>query len=297
MNPHTSVLLDEVLQGFENCLLDVFFDGTVGAGGHAEAILSHHPEITTYLACDQDEMAQKIAKKRLTTWEKKVDWILGPFSQLKTYLAERKIRSIDGFLIDVGVSSMQLDTKERGFSFRFDGPLDMRMDQTGRLTAAEIVNRWSEKELGRIFLEFGEERFWRKAASAIVDARKRRKIETTKELAELMEKTLRRGDIHPATRVFQALRIVVNDELGELEKGIVAAIDCLRIGGRIAVIAFHSLEDRIVKQAFKKLDVKKKKQEGMLKLITPKPLVPTPEEVKKNPRSRSAKLRIAERVA
>jgi len=276
---HISVLRDEVVQAFEGVSLKVFFDGTLGAGGHAEAILRAHPEIERYLGCDKDPGALNLAKERLKEF-KQVEFIRRSYSELG--------QEIDGFLIDIGVSSMQLDQKERGFSFRFDGPLDMRMDPEGDLTAEEIVNRWPEKELERIFREYGEERQARRAAEAIVKARKKRRLETTQELIDVVKPVLKWGKIHPATLIFQALRIAVNDELGELERGLNAAIRCLKVGGRIAVISFHSLEDRIVKHRLK--------EEESLQVLTKKPIVPTEKECRENPRSRSAKLRVAEKI-
>ena len=286
--PHIPVLLREVLQVFEGRKLKVFFEGTVGAGGHARAILDRHPEIERYLACDRDPAALALARSRLEPWGKKVEWIRGPFDALSAYLDERGIRSIDGFLIDIGVSSMQFDEGERGFSFRTDAPLDMRMDPSEEKTAEALVNQLPEEELSRIFFEYGEEFRSRAAARAIVHARKKRRIRTTQELVSVLEPVLRRGKIHPATKIFQALRIAVNDELGQLRRGLDAAIERLLPGGRLAAISFHSLEDRIVKWRFR--------EEGRLKVLTKKPIGPSAEEMRENPRSRSAKLRAAEKV-
>lgn len=296
MYEHASVLLAEVVEAFRGVALKTFFEGTVGAGGHAEAILAAHPEIERYLACDRDPKAHEIAKKRLASWGEKVEWIRGSYSELDRFLKEKKIPSIDGYLIDIGVSSMQIDQADRGFSFRFEGPLDMRMDPEALLTAEEIVNEYPEKELDRIFWEYGEERLSRRAAEAIAKARKKRRIRTTTELIEIVKPVLRWGKLHPATLIFQALRIAVNDELGELERGLDAAIERLSPGGRIAVISFHSLEDRIVKHRFKELEFKRKRGEGSLHILTKKPICPTDEESRKNPRARSAKLRVAEKV-
>ncbi|MDE3045958.1 MAG: 16S rRNA (cytosine(1402)-N(4))-methyltransferase RsmH [Verrucomicrobiota bacterium] len=297
---HIAVLETEVVRAFEGVAIATFFDGTVGAGGHASAILTAHPEIERYLACDRDPRAHLLAKKRLEPWGEKVEFIRGSYSSLEHFLDERKIARIDGFLIDIGVSSMQLDEAERGFSFRFEGPLDMRMDPSGGVTAESIVNSYPEKELEQIFREYGEEWQARKAAQAIVSARKKRPLRTTAELAKLLESVLHRGKIHPATKVFQALRIVVNDELGELERGLDAAIRRLSNGGRLAVISFHSLEDRIVKHRLKDQEYRMPKRSreavGCLKILTKKPIEASIEESRKNPRSRSAKLRIAEKV-
>ena len=285
---HKPVLLSEVLKIFEGVQLKVFFEGTVGAGGHGAAILEAHPEIERYLACDRDPAAHQLAGANLAPWENKVEWIRGPFADLEEYLDAKKIREIDGFLIDVGVSSMQLDSKERGFSFQGDAPLDMRMDPESDLTAERIVNEMPEKELARIFFEYGEERRSRQVARAIVEARRKRRIRTTGELVAIVKPVTIWGKLHPATLVFQGLRIAVNDELGQLKRGLDAAIKRTGAGGRIAAISFHSLEDRIVKNSFR--DAKDR-----LEILTKKPIGPTIEEIKENPRSRSAKLRAAEK--
>jgi 16S rRNA (cytosine1402-N4)-methyltransferase len=287
---HIPVLLSEVLSVFEGRELRTFFDGTVGAGGHASALLEAHPEIERYLGCDRDPVALELAKSRLAPWGEKVELIRGSYADLPRILREKKGSPLDGFLIDVGVSSMQLDDVERGFSFRGNAPLDMRMDPEGELTAEEIVNRFSEKELARIFFEYGEERRSRQVAKAIVEARRKRRIRTTEELVAIVSPVATKGKLHPATLVFQALRIVVNDELGQLERGIRAAMEQMAPGGRIAVISFHSLEDRIVKNQLRS-------DRAGWKVLTKKPIGPTAEESRINPRSRSAKLRAAEKNA
>lgn len=287
-DPHLPVLLGETLEVFEAQDLKVFFEGTVGAGGHAKAILEAHPEIERYLACDRDARALELAKERLAVWGKKVEWIHGPFADLKVFLEEKRIDAIDGFLIDIGVSSMQFDEADRGFSFRADAPLDMRMDQTGPLTAEMLVNELPEVELARILYEYGEEYRSRVIAKALVAARRKKRIRTTMDLCQVVERVVPRGKVHAATKTFQALRIAVNDELGQLKAGLDAAVAALKPGGRLAVITFHSLEDRIVKW-------KLREEEG-LKIITKKPIPPSAEERRKNPRSRSAKLRAAEKV-
>jgi 16S rRNA (cytosine1402-N4)-methyltransferase len=297
---HTAVLLSEVIQAFDGISLNVFFDGTLGAGGHASALLATHPEIERYIGCDRDPRAHEEALISLAPWREKVEFVKSRYSELPQILQERKIASIQGFLIDVGVSSMQLDEKERGFSFRGDGPLDMRMDPKTSLTAENIVNQYPEAEIARILFEYGEERKSRQIAKALVAIRKKKQIRTTAELVKIVEPIVGRSPIHPATRVFQALRIAVNDELGELERGLEAAIEQVSPGGRIAVISFHSLEDRIAKTAFKKHEWRPAKRErkegGSLKILTKKPAVPTAEEIGANPRSRSAKLRVAEKI-
>jgi 16S rRNA (cytosine1402-N4)-methyltransferase len=282
---HIPVLMREVLEIFAGKTLRVFFDGTLGAGGHARAILEHHPEIERYIGCDRDPRAHELASAILAPWREKVEFRRGSYAEE----IKNVDRCIDGFLIDIGVSSMQLDEKERGFSFTGDAPLDMRMDPEGDLTAETIVNRYPEAELARIFYEFGEERRSRQVAKAIVEARKKRRIRTTAQLVEVIKPVATRGKLHPATLVFQALRIVVNDELGQLERGIDGAIHRLCPGGRIAVISFHSLEDRIVKNHLR--DAKEK-----VKVLTKKPMVASAEEIRANPRSRSAKLRAAEAI-
>lgn len=287
--PHLPVLLKEVLEVFNGQELKVFFEGTVGAGGHARAILEAHPEIERYFACDRDPKALALAHGNLKPWGKKVEWIHGPFAEMSSYLKEAGIDSIDGFLIDIGVSSMQLDQRERGFSFLGEAPLDMRMNPDGDVTAETIVNRYSETELARILFEYGEERRSRQVAKAIVDARKKKRIKTTQELVAIIQPVATKGKLHPATLTFQALRIAVNDELGQLEKGLSSAIEKVAVGGRIAVISFHSLEDRIVKNILRD-------QRAKLEILTKKPIIASVEETKINPRARSAKLRAAEKV-
>ncbi len=292
---HEAVLLNEIESLFAEKTIRIFFDGTLGAGGHAKRILEKHGEIRLYIGCDRDPEALKIAKQQLEPWEEKVRFVQGSFSEVERYLEKEKVCCVDGALLDLGVSSMQLDTPERGFSFQRNGPLDMRMDPELDLTAEEIVNRYSEKDLERIFREFGEEPQWKKAVRSIVEARRKKKIHTTKELSDLLETVVRRrGKLHPATRIFQAIRMEVNDELGLIKKGVEKIAWHLCPKGRMAVISFHSLEDRIVKNLFRELS---RKEEAPLLLLTKKPLVASREEMRKNPLSRSAKLREVERVA
>lgn len=225
---HIPVLIQEVLEVFQDRLLKVFFDGTLGAGGHAKAILKAHPEIERYIACDRDPVALDLAEKNLEPWKSKVEFIRGSYAEM----IGKVQGTIDGFLIDIGVSSMQLDERVRGFSFMGDAPLDMRMDPGGKLTAEMVVNRYTEKELAKIIFEYGEERRSRAIAKAIVEARKKRKIKTTNELVEIIKPFATKGKLHPATLTFQALRIEVNDELKELEKGLLRAIERLSLGGK-----------------------------------------------------------------
>lgn len=280
---HIPVLMREVLEVFADKKLQVFFDGTLGAGGHASAILNAHPELKKYIGCDRDPRAHTLASQALKPWGEKVELVYGSYAEK---IAEVE-GCIDGFLIDIGVSSMQLDEKERGFSFMADAPLDMRMDPEGELSAQMVVNRYPEKELARIFFEYGEERRSRQVAKAIVEARRKKPIRTTGELVDIIKPHATKGKLHPATLVFQALRIEVNDELGQLERGLKRAMEKVTPGGRIAVITFHSLEDRIVKNIFR--DAKDR-----VKIITKKPIGPSEEEMRQNRRARSAKLRVVE---
>ena len=282
-----------------------------GGWGRSEAILSSHPEIEKLIGIDQDPAALAIAQKRLAPWKSKVELVQSNFIQFSNVLDHLKISEVDGFLLDLGVSSMQLDQPEKGFSFMQDGPLDMRMDPNSLLTARDIVNTWEEADLGRIFRDFGEEKQWRAAARAIVKARNSAPIETTKELYNVLYPVLIRKakkGLNPVTLVFQALRISVNAELEVLEEMLPRAIERLVPGGRIAVISFHSLEDRIVKNIFRYEASDKEDTTGLsgsglflnktptLKLLTKRPVSPTEEECGKNPRSRSARIRAAEKL-
>jgi 16S rRNA (cytosine1402-N4)-methyltransferase len=283
---HFPVLLKEFLHFFEKDSISIFFDGTVGAAGHAAALLEAHPEIDIYIGCDRDKAALKIANENLKPWMKKVRLIHENYANIGDILDEMNIEKVDGIFLDIGVSSMQLDTEERGFSFRFDAPLDMRMDKSKGITAREVVNKLSEKELYNIFKEYGEERRARAAAKKIVNDRKRKKINTTFDLLEVLQPVLgRRKRIHPATKVFQALRIYVNDELGALKKALSCAADRLQEDKKIGVISFHSLEDRIVKHMFR--------EDKNLEVLTKKPVTAGDDE--NNPRARSAKMRFARR--
>lgn len=297
---HKPVLKDEIVKYI---LLDSkrpvrnFLDCTLGAGGHAFHLLSHpDSEISTYVGIDKDPSALRLASKTLSSFshDKRLDYHQGDFRSLNQYI----ITGMDGALIDAGVSSMQLDTPERGFSFSNDGPLDMRMNSTDvtTRTAADILATASQEHLEQILRNFGEEPCSRRIASAIVNDRVLTPFTSTKQLADLIVRLKgwrrKQSSIHPATLVFQALRIAVNGELDALEQGLLQAIDSLNPGGRLAVISFHSLEDRIAKNTFKNLSTKK----GGVRIITKKPVTATDEEIKVNGRSRSAKLRIVERV-
>ncbi len=305
--PHLSVLLNEMLTIFDKRHLRCFVDATLGAGGHSEAFLKEHPEIECLIGIDQDPIAREIARNRLAPWGKKVHIIAGNFAELDAHLKHLKIDKVDGIIFDLGVSSMQFDQAEKGFSFMREGPLDMRMDPTSSLTAAEVINTWNEADLGRIFRDYGEEKYWRKAAGAIVRARQNKLFTTTLELADTLRQALpySKKGINPATLVFQALRICVNRELERLENVLPIAIDYLVPGGRLAVISFHSLEDRIVKTAMRFAAIDKLHTSGLSGLfldkeplvnaLTKRPIIPTEEEIAENPRSRSAKLRAVEK--
>lgn len=307
--PHYPVLLDEILQVFAPLNLSVFVDGTLGAGGHAEALLRNHPEIQHYLGIDQDPQALALAKERLKPWSSKVVFKHGNFAQFDEFLTEFSFSPPNAILVDLGVSSMQLDQAHRGFSFMQEGPLDMRMNTVLPFTAADIVNTWSEQELGRIFREYGEEKQWRAAARTIVQARQSHPILTTSDLKSVLNPVLARRakkGIHPLTLVFQALRISVNKELEVLETFLPKAVDLLVPHGRLAVISFHSLEDRIVKthmrfEASDKWETSGlsglfRDKEPTVKIVTKKPIEASEEEIGKNPRSRSAKLRVIEKL-
>lgn len=309
-SPHYSVLLAEVIEAFSPLSLSVVIDGTLGAGGHAQAILEQHPEIQYYIGIDQDPHALALASERLKPWSSKLFLRHGNFAQFDEFLKELSLSSANAILVDLGVSSMQLDQAVRGFSFMQEGPLDMRMNPLEELTAADIVNTWSEQELGRIFREYGEEKQWRAAARAIVQARQSRPFVTTKDLKVVLTPVLARfakKGIHPLTLVFQALRICINRELEVLETFLPKAIDFLAPGGRLVVISFHSLEDRIVKTEMRLAASDKwdtsgigglfQDKEPTVKLITKKPVESGEQEIQQNPRSRSAKLRVVEKLA
>jgi 16S rRNA (cytosine1402-N4)-methyltransferase len=281
-------MLAEVLESLSPCHLTTVFDGTCGAGGHAGAILDVHPEITQYVACDQDSAALALASTHLGPFLPKIVFYHNNFS----CPPEVPLR-FDAILLDLGVSSMQLDTPGRGFSFVREGPLDMRMDVEDPVSADEIVNRWDRVSLERLFREYGEERGARKAAEAIVMARGRRPFRTTLELAEVISKVLpRRGRIHPATKIFQALRIAVNRELEMLKMAIPVLAQRLSPTGRFLIITFHSLEDRIVKEEFRSLS-----STGRFSPLFKKPLAASRREAAQNPRARSAKLRVLQVVS
>ena len=286
---HISVLQEPILELFSQVKLKLFIDATLGAAGHSLAILQHHPELTSVIGFDRDPSALAIAKSLLPDTS---IFIYSNYRYMKERLLEHNITQVDGILFDIGVSSMQLDQKERGFSFQQDGPLDMRMDSTQTLTAEDVVSSYPEEKLANIIYNYGEEHASRRIAKAIVQARRKDRIDTTKKLVDVIETVLpRRGKIAPATKTFQALRIEVNSELESLETALKSALELLAPGGILAVISFHSLEDRIVKNFFKEQD------KEIFSVLTKKPLVASPEECRQNPRSRSAKLRAIKRVS
>ncbi len=285
---HEPVMVDEVLRFLEPGPGKLIVDATVGTGGHAEAILERGAEL---VGIDRDPYALEVARERLSRFGERCCLVQGNFRHLEEILREQGIDEVDGVLFDLGMSSFQLDDPERGFSFSVEGPLDMRMDPSQSLTAHEIVNRWPERKIAEILREYGEERYAKRIARAIVRSRP---IETTTQLARIVARCYPPGyhRIHPATRTFQALRIAVNDELDALREGLTAAIRCLRPGGVVVVISFHSLEDRIVKHTFRQRWIADE-----VEILTKKPITPRPEEVKENPKARSAKLRAARKLS
>ncbi len=274
-----------------------YLDCTVGYGGHAEKILEASDSNSRLIGFDRDEGAIAASREKLARFGGRVLLFHGHFVNLKQHITFSGISQVDGILFDLGVSSPQLDEPARGFSFQWDGPLDMRMDRSMRGTAADMVNRWPETQLADTIFQFGEERFSRRIARAIVRARQRHPLATTKELVSVIEGAVpanyRHGRLHCATRTFQALRIAVNQELDCLEPALRDAVDVLSPGGRLCVISFHSLEDRIVKHTLRMLS---STDDPALMVLTKKPQVPSREESGRNPRSRSAKLRAAQRV-
>lgn len=308
---HHSVLPTEVLQYLAPQAGGVYLDGTLGGGGHSELILEASGPDGQLYGIDRDTSALQSASARLARFGNRFHPLHGTFGDMVDLLAAQGVRAVDGVLLDLGVSSPQLDRAERGFSFRAEGPLDMRMDPSRGETAAELVNSLSERELEQAIKEYGEERWARKIAQRIVAARQEQPFETTLQLAELVERTIPRrfqeDRIHPATRTFQALRILVNGELDQVTRGLEAAIGLLRPGGRLVVISFHSLEDRIVKQGLRdaatgcrcprQLPQCVCGQLPLVRVMTSRPVTAGVAELAANPRSRSAKLRAAERLA
>jgi 16S rRNA (cytosine1402-N4)-methyltransferase len=294
---HFPVMSEEVLFWLVQEDSRIYLDCTVGYSGHAEKLLEASGFSSKLIGFDRDAVAIAASRERLARFGDRVFLIQGHFVDLKQHLAGSGIGRVDGILFDLGVSSPQLDEPARGFSFQEDGPLDMRMDQSISVTAADLINRWPEAQMADTIFQFGEERFSRRIARAIVHTRERRPLTTTKELVSVIEGAVpakyRHGRLHCATRTFQAFRIAVNQELDCIEPALRDAVDVLSPGGRLCVISFHSLEDRIVKHTFRALSGK---DDAILTVLTKKPQVPTREESDRNPRSRSAKLRAAQRV-
>lgn len=306
---HVSVLLEECIKYLNIRDDGVYVDGTLGMGGHSEAIASR---LTTgrLIGIDRDDRALAFAGQRLARFGSRVTLMKGNFGDLGDILDRAGVDCVDGMLFDLGVSSPQLDNAERGFSYMKDAPLDMRMDEHAPLTAREILNTWSEAELRSIFWRYGEERYSGRIAAAVVARREERPIETTAELVDIIRKTMPAAALrekqHPAKRCFQALRIAVNDELGSLERMLEQAPGRLHDGGRLLIISFHSLEDRLVKEAIrsreagctcpKEFPVCTCGFVQTLRSVTRKPVVPAAKEMEANPRARSARLRIAEKV-
>lgn len=307
---HTSVLLHETVDGLNVKPDGIYVDATLGGGGHAYEVCSQLGEQGRFIGIDQDAAAIEAAGKRLEGFGEKVTIIRSNYRDMKPRLHEIGIDKVDGIVIDLGVSSYQLDTAERGFSYRADAPLDMRMDQRQKMTAKDIVNNYSEAELYRVIRDYGEDKFAKNIAKHIVAERSKAPIETTEQLNEIIRHAIpmkiRKASGHPSKRTFQAIRIELNHELDVLRDSLDEMIDMLNPGGRICIITFHSLEDRIVKSAFRKNEnpctcpshfpvcVCGKVSKG--KVITRKPILPSEEEMESNSRSKSAKLRIFERA-
>lgn len=306
---HKSVLLHESVDALQIKPDGVYVDGTLGGGGHSEQI-AMRLRGGKLICIDQDERAIERASRRLEPYMDRITIVHGNFRELGEILDRLQVQRVDGMLFDLGVSSPQLDETERGFSYMHDAPLDMRMDETQSFTAREVINGWPEERLRRILFEYGEERYASRIASAIVRRREERPIETTTELSDLIRSAMPAAALrekqHPAKRSFQAIRIAVNDELNALSDMLGVAAERLATGGRLAVISFHSLEDRIVKNAIAS------REKGCtcprdfpvctcgfvqtLRSVTRKPIIASGEELEENPRARSAKLRVAERV-
>ncbi|MDN5304055.1 MAG: rRNA (cytosine1402-N4)-methyltransferase [Fusobacteriaceae bacterium] len=304
---HIPVLYDETIQNLITDKNGVYVDCTLGGGGHSEGILLNLEENGRLISIDQDINAINFAKERLKIFNGKYQIFQDNFKNIDTVVYMAGYDKVDGILMDIGVSSKQLDDADRGFSYKYNAKLDMRMDQSQELSAYEVVNEYSEEELSRIIYEYGEERRARRIASEIVRERAIKPIETTDELVGVIKKVIReKTKKHPAKKVFQAIRIEVNKELEVLEQTIDKAISLLKPGGRLAIITFHSLEDRIVKEKFRELSkdcvcppeipICMCNHKASVKLITRKPIAPSKEEMKTNRRAHSSKLRVCERI-
>ncbi|WP_309863786.1 16S rRNA (cytosine(1402)-N(4))-methyltransferase RsmH [Desmospora profundinema] len=306
---HETVLRQESVEQLCIRKEGIYVDCTLGGAGHSLLIADSLGKSGTLVGLDQDERALQAASERLAGVSCKVVLVKSNFRHLANALDERGIEEVDGVLFDLGVSSPQLDEGERGFSYHHDAPLDMRMDQDAPLTAREIVNEWTGEEIARILSRYGEERFARRIAQRIVEYRTRQEIKSTRELAEIIKEAIpaaaRRSGPHPARKSFQGIRIAVNDELDAFEEALTQTLERLRPGGRVSVITFHSLEDRIAKRMFQEwargcicppdFPVCTCGRKPLIRIITKKPVQPSPAEVERNPRARSAKLRVAEK--
>lgn len=307
---HVPILLNECIENLKIHPNGIYVDGTLGGAGHGVAICKNLTIQGHFIGIDQDENAIKAAQKRLMGFPPKISVIRDNFRNIKSILEKLKIEHIDGMFLDLGVSSHQLDEPLRGFSYQNDAPLDMRMDNRKTFMAKDIVNHYSKQELTKIIKTYGEEKWAARISQFIVEYRKNKEINTTGELVDIIKKAIpakaRRNGPHPAKRTFQAIRIEVNNELDILKDSIEDIVDCLNPEGRICIISFHSLEDRIVKKTFQKLEnpcecppefpqcVCNKKPK--IKIITKRPIIPTELELKNNPRARSAKLRVAQKI-
>ncbi|WP_310236232.1 16S rRNA (cytosine(1402)-N(4))-methyltransferase RsmH [Brevibacillus nitrificans] len=307
---HVTVLRDEAVAGLNIRPGGIYVDCTLGGAGHSSLIASQLTEGGRLIAIDQDDWALDNARERLSAYMDRVTLVKSNFRHIKDIVSDLGLEGVDGVLFDLGVSSPQLDEGERGFSYNADAPLDMRMDQQAVLTAYDIINEWAEEEIAKVIWEYGEEKFSRRIARQIVQYRAKQPVQTTGELVELIKEGIpaaaRRTGPHPAKRTFQAIRIAVNDELNAFKEAVADAISVLRPEGRVSVITFHSLEDRICKQVYQELSkgctcppsfpICACGNKATVKVITRKPILPSAEELEANPRARSAKLRVAEKL-
>ncbi|GED30615.1 16S rRNA (cytosine(1402)-N(4))-methyltransferase RsmH [Brevibacillus centrosporus] len=307
---HVTVLRDEAVAGLNIRPGGIYVDCTLGGAGHSSLIASQLTEGGRLIAIDQDDWALDNARERLSAYMDRVTLVKSNFRHIKDIVSDLGLDGVDGVLFDLGVSSPQLDEGERGFSYNADAPLDMRMDQQAALTAYDIINEWEEEEIAKVIWEYGEEKFSRRIARQIVQYRAKQPVQTTGELVELIKEGIpaaaRRTGPHPAKRTFQAIRIAVNDELNAFKEAVADAISVLRPEGRVSVITFHSLEDRICKQVYQELSkgctcppsfpICACGNKATVKVITRKPILPSAEELEANPRARSAKLRVAEKL-
>lgn len=294
---HTPVMVEEVLDYLNLSPGKIIVDATIGTGGHSKAMLERILPQGKLIGIDRDSESLAVARERLSDYKDTCEFVHSNFLELDSILKNLNIDKVDGILFDLGISSFQLDDPKRGFSFQNEGPLDMRLDRDSYISAYDLLNNLNEEEISSLLWNFGEERWHNRIAHLLIKERERQPITTTSQLANIVIKSIpyryrhRHYHIHPATRTFQAVRIAVNRELETLQVTIDKAILALRRGGSICVISFHSLEDRVIKLSFRKAQ-----QEGLISIITAKPQTPTHREVEINPRSRSSKLRVAERV-